>query len=94
MLLPHDTLLSTFREFIIQHATGTSIDNIPLNSVLRLTALFLRNNRFYYKDKIYRFSRGSPSCFPLTETLSTIFVHQWQRLFLQEPPLRDQFYGR
>lgn len=94
MMVPHGNLLIKLKDFLDQHVIGTSIENVSINSILRLTAIFLHNNRFYYNQKIYRFAKGSPSCFPLTQILSTIFVLQWQRVLLGEPQLRDQFYGR
>lgn len=93
-LLPHGHLLIILKDFLLQHVAAPSIENISINTIIRLTAIFLHNNRFYYDGKIYRFAKGSPSAFPLTETLSTIFVLHWQRLLLDEPQLRDRFYGR
>ena len=93
-MLSHGNLLITLKDFLNQYSFGDGIENVSINRIIRLTAIFLHNNRFYYNQKIYRFIKGSPSCFPLTETLSTVFVLQWQRLLLDEAQLRDQFYGR
>jgi hypothetical protein len=93
-MAPHGTMLITLRDFLNQHLPMPSIENVSINRIIHLTALFLHNNRFYYDNKIYRFTRGSPSSSLLTETLSNIFAYEWQQVLLRELLVENEFYGR
>jgi hypothetical protein len=93
-MAPHGTMLITLQDFLNQHLMMPSIQNISINRIIRLTALFLHNNRFYYDNKIYRFTRGSPSSLLLTETLSNILSFEWQQVLLRELLEKNEFYGR
>ncbi len=93
-LVPHGTMLIALKDFLRQTLALPDIENISIGRIIRLTAIFLHHNRFYYENKIYRFSKGSPNSFPLTETLSNIYVYQWERQLVPELSRRNQFYGR
>jgi len=93
-MAPHGTMLITLRDFLNQYLPMPCIENVSINRIIHLTALFLHNNRFYYDNKIYRFTRGSPSSLLLTETLSNIFAYEWQQVLLREFSVENEFYGR
>ncbi|CAF4915828.1 unnamed protein product, partial [Rotaria socialis] len=69
-LAPHDILLSTLLDFFMKFYHLPVVENIHITKIVRLTSLFLHNNRFYYDGKIYRFIKGGPSNSGLIETLS------------------------
>ncbi|CAF4561267.1 unnamed protein product [Rotaria sp. Silwood2] len=93
-MVAHGTMLIALQDFLTNYLIMPTINNISMGRIIRLTALFLHNNRFYYDHKIYRFAKGSPMSFPLTETLCNCYILQWQKLLVQQPLIRDQFYGR
>ena len=93
-MVEHGSMLITMRDFLNQSLPTPFLENISVNQIVQLTSLFLHHNRFYYDNKIYRFMKGSPNSFPLTKTLSNIYLYQWQQVLFREPLLRDEFYGR
>jgi hypothetical protein len=93
-LAPHGTMLIVLKDFLNQSLALPNIGNLSVHRIIRLTALYLHNNRFYYDHKIYRFLKGGPAALPFTETLSNIYVYQWERALVREVSIRNQFYGR
>jgi hypothetical protein len=90
----HDGMLFVLERFLLDNLAVPAVENISIRRVIELTSLFLNHNRFYYDRKIYRFKRGSPNSLPLTETLRTIYISQWQKLLLREASIRKEFFGR
>ncbi len=93
-LVPHGIMLITLEDFLKRDLAMPTIENISINRIIHLTSIFLHNNRFYYDQKIYRFTKGGPHCFPLIETLSNIYVYQWERVLISELSIRNEFYAR
>jgi len=93
-MVPHGTMLIALKDFLNQYLAVPHIENISINRIIHLTSLFLHNNRFYYDHKIYRFIKGGPRTLSFTETLSHIYVSQWERLLFKELSIRNEFYGR
>ncbi len=93
-IVPHGIMLITLKDFLNEHLAIPSIENLSIHTIIRLTALFLHYNRFYYNNKIYRFAKGGPNSSLLTETLCNIYVFQWQKLLLKERSMENEFYGR
>jgi hypothetical protein len=92
--IPNGTLLIALRDFLGQHLAYPILEYLSINRIVHLTATFLHNTLFYYDNKIYRFSKGSFESFSLTETLSNMYVYQWERLLIGELSRRNEFYGR
>ena len=57
-LVSHDHMLNTLTDFFINDYHLPYIEKIHYTKIVQLTSLFLRNNRFYYNNKIYRFIKG------------------------------------
>ncbi|CAF3974076.1 unnamed protein product [Rotaria sordida] len=93
-MVDHDTMLSSFQYYLKDPCKLRTINGISISKIYELTTLFLRNNRFYYDDKIYRFVKGSPRSFPFTETLATLYVLSWFKSLFRQPSLEKEFYGR
>ncbi|CAF1172792.1 unnamed protein product [Rotaria sordida] len=93
-MVDHDTMLLAFRDFLRDTCRLPTLQNISLNKVFLLTTLFLRNNLFYYDHKIYRFTKGSPTNFPITETLAIMYILPWLKALFRQPILEKEFYGR
>ncbi|CAF3972408.1 unnamed protein product [Rotaria sordida] len=93
-MVDHDTMLSSFQYYLKDPCKSRTINGISISKIYELTTLFLRNNRFYYDDKIYRFVKGSPRSFPFTETLATLYVLSWFKSLFRQPSLEKEFYGR
>lgn len=93
-MYPHGQLLTTLQEYLNENLATGFIENISINEIIHLTALFLHHTRVYYDHKIYRFLKGSPSSCSLTETLSNISAYQWQKNILLERSIMNELYGR
>lgn len=95
IMLPHGELLIVLQDYLNEHLVVSSIENISIHEIIRLTSLFLHQTRVYYDHKIYRFLKGSPSSLPFTQTLLNISAFQWQQKnLLQEPLISREFFGR
>ncbi|CAF1505365.1 unnamed protein product, partial [Adineta steineri] len=94
-MIPHGKMLTTLENFLNdQLGYSAFVGNISQRKALDLTGLFLRNNYFYYNNKIYRCTKGSPKDLVLSETLCHIYAFHWQKLLLEKLSLQTQFYGR
>ncbi|CAF2924731.1 unnamed protein product [Rotaria sp. Silwood2] len=93
-IVDHDTMLLALQDFLMDPCRMPTIENISIGKIFRLTNLFLRHNRFYYDHKIYRFIKGSPTSFPVTETLATMYILPWLKSLFRQPVLEKEFYGR
>ncbi|CAF1531138.1 unnamed protein product, partial [Adineta steineri] len=94
-LAPHDVLLSTLLDFFMKFYHLPVVENIHITKIVRLTSLFLHNNRFYYDGKIYRFIKGGPSNSGLIETLSNIYVNRMEKFLIDQSSMKqNEFYGR
>ncbi|CAF3228087.1 unnamed protein product [Rotaria sp. Silwood2] len=93
-MVDHDTMLLALQDFLMDPCTMPTIQNISIGKVFRLTTLFLRHNLFYYDHKIYRFIKGSPTNFPIMETLATMYILPWLRSLFRQSVLEKEFYGR
>ncbi|CAF4210878.1 unnamed protein product, partial [Adineta steineri] len=94
-MIPHGKMLTTLENFLNdQLGYSAFVGNISQGKALDLTGLFLRNNYFYYNNKIYRCTRGSPKGLVLSETLCHIYAFHWQKLLLEKLSLQTQFFGR
>lgn len=93
-IVPHKTMLNVFRDFLVDCTIRPFIEDLHINKITHLTALFLYHNHFYYNHKIYRFAKGSPTSLSYTQTLANIYLYQWQKLFLRQTSIGDEFFGR
>ncbi|CAF1451813.1 unnamed protein product [Adineta steineri] len=93
-MIPHDEMLEVLKSFLGDEVFLDGIGNIPKRKAHVLAGLFLRNNYFYYNNKIYRCARGSPKGLLLSETLCHIYAFHWQKVLLEKLSLDTQFYGR
>jgi hypothetical protein len=93
-MVSHASMLLVLEGFLNDHLCMSAIDNISVRRLIELTSLFLESNRFHYDGHIYRCVKGSPTNFPLTETLAIVYAFQWQKLLLREELMRDELFGR
>ncbi|CAF2260260.1 unnamed protein product [Rotaria magnacalcarata] len=93
-IVPHKTMLNVFKDFLNDCTIRPFIEDLHINKITHLTALFLYHNHFYYNDKIYRFAKGSPTSLSYTQILANIYLYQWQKLFSRQTSIRNEFFGR
>ncbi|CAF2131124.1 unnamed protein product [Rotaria magnacalcarata] len=81
--------------YFLQDNLGTNkLEQISIMTIKNLLQLFLYNNIFRYHEHIYTFTKGSPTTMPITDTLSNIYLFQWQTKLLRIIKQNDGFFGR
>ena len=93
-MVSHTDMLTALKDFLDDHLSVPAVKDIPIRKIIDLTDLFLKNNRFYYDNKIYRFTKGSPTSLSLSETLCQIYAFELQKVLLREPSIRSELYGQ
>lgn len=104
MTIKHSTLIEHIRVFLQFHLVNNRLEytsmltgrpqSMTINTCIRLIELFLEHNLFYYEKKIYKFTKGAPNGFILTELLSIMYLSIWQRNLFEDPRMTNEFIGR
>lgn len=92
--ISHTDILTALNQFLVNPIMVNRHQRLTSDAIEELVAIFLRNNIFSYSGKIYRYVKGSPFNFPLTQLLGDIYLHHWQVLLLRKIRIADKFYGR
>ncbi|CAF3826272.1 unnamed protein product [Rotaria sp. Silwood1] len=90
----HKNMLDIVEHFLSNNLATNKLESLTIETIRNLLYLVLYNNVFYYKNKLYAFTKGGPNTMPLTETLSTIDVSIWQEKILKEIDENIEFFGR
>ena len=94
-MVSHDHILDALGRFLTKHLPSNRLENLSIITIEELTELFLKNQFFYFENKIYRFRQGYPqNCLDFIQTLSHIYLLEWQSCLLTNPLMKDEFYGR
>ncbi|CAF4354471.1 unnamed protein product, partial [Rotaria sordida] len=87
-------MLDIIGYFLQDNFATNKLGSLTIQTIRNLLYLFLYNNIFYYKDNIYKCTKGSPNTMALTETLSNIYLSVWQKEILKEIDRNIEFFGR
>ncbi|CAF5068887.1 unnamed protein product [Rotaria magnacalcarata] len=79
----HKSMIDTVGYFLENNLVTNKLEQVTIQTIKNLLYIFLYNNVFYYKDKIYTLMKGSPNTMPLSDTLSNIFLFTWQKKILK-----------
>ncbi|CAF3995631.1 unnamed protein product [Rotaria sordida] len=90
----HQNMLDIIGYFLQDNFATNKLGSLTIQTIRNLLYLFLYNNIFYYKDNIYKCTKGSPNTMALTETLSNIYLSVWQKKILKEIDRNIEFFGR
>ena len=90
----HTNMIDIIGYFLQDNLATPNLKNISIQTIKNLLHLFLFNNHFYYKKKIYTFTKGSPNTMALTDTLSNIYLSVWQKQILRQIQATNEFFGR
>lgn len=93
-LAPHKDLLDVVGYFLQDHLPTPRLEGLSLSTVKNLLQLFLYNNMFCYKKGIYTVVEGSPSTMSLSDTLSNIYLFEWQRVIGKGVEASKECFGR
>jgi len=92
--ISHAALLRTLGTFLVNPLFTNRNDKLSNEAIEELTGLVLNNNYFIFNGNVYRFLKGCPLNFPLTELLIDIYMHDWQLSLVRHIRVSDTFYGR
>ncbi|CAF4393517.1 unnamed protein product, partial [Rotaria sordida] len=73
----HQNMLDVIGYFLPDNLATNKLESLLIQTIRNLLYLFVYNNIFYYKDNIYKCTKGSPNIMALTETLSNIYLFVW-----------------
>ena len=102
--VPHVTLVETLARFLRDHLVTDKLQYtslitplpqfIAVNTIAKLTELYLQHNLFYYKGHIYGFNRSGPRSLPFSEDLLDIYLFAWQTAVFRDERLKMELCGR
>jgi hemerythrin len=90
----HETMIETVTYFLRENSVNNKVTKISIMTIKNLLQLFLYNNLFRYKNKIYTIIKGSPNTMPLSDLLSNIYLFDWQQRILKEVKRKNELFGR
>ena len=93
-LATHKNLLEAVGYFLQDNLATPRLEGLSTATIQNLLQLFLYNNMFCYKNKIYTIAKGGPNTVPLSDTLSNIYLFEWQKIIGQEVDRSEGFFGR
>ena len=87
-------MIATVGYFMQDNMATNKLDHVSIITIQNLLQLFLYNNIFVYENTIYTLVRGGPNTMPLSDTLSDIFLFEWQKFVTREVLPQNEVFGR
>lgn len=92
--ISHSDLLNALSDFLVQQLSSNRYQWLSIETIINLVKFSLKHHIFTYDGKIYRYVKGSPLNYTLTQLLFDIYLHHWQTILVRQIRLTNQFYGR
>ena len=93
-MVSHKHMTKILGYFLQDNLPENKLEKISIITIQNLMQLFLYNNIFHYKGKIFTCAKGSPNTMALTDTLADIYLFEWQKLILKEIGVKRELFGR
>ena len=93
-MIPRQGALTALARFCAQHSNSGKIENISVDTILRLARIVLDTNTFAYNDKYYRQIKGGAMGSPFTMVLANIYMFEWETSFINNQTSQNELYGR
>ncbi|CAF2104345.1 unnamed protein product [Rotaria magnacalcarata] len=90
----HKNMVDIVGYFLQDNLATPKLEQITIQTVQNLLHIFLYNNVFSYKDKVYTFAKGSPNTMSLTDTLANIYLSVWEKKILKQIKPNNELFGR
>ena len=90
----HENMIDTVYNFVQNNIASNKLQKISVATIKNLLQLYLYNNIFCYKDKIYTFTKGAPTTSPLIDTLSNSYLCVWQTQIVDDIRRKKELFGR
>ena len=93
-LASHKSMLETVGYCLQDNLATPKLEHLSIMTIQNLLQLFLYNNIFCYKNKIYTIIRGGPNTMALSDTLSNMYLFEWQKILCKEVERENELFGR
>ncbi|CAF1543899.1 unnamed protein product [Adineta ricciae] len=90
----HETMIETITSFLRDKSAYNTINKVSVNTIRNLLQLFLYQNLFTHRNKIYVIKKGSPNTMSLSQTLANIYLYDWQQSILNQFEYNQELFGR
>lgn len=102
----YESMIRRLGYFLLDHTASNKLDYttlttlnhlqwISIDTIKKLTELYLKNNIFYYNGKVYELTKSmGPTSLLLSEILSDIYLLTYDKYRFDNPKLKTEFYGR
>ncbi|CAF3028976.1 unnamed protein product, partial [Rotaria sp. Silwood2] len=92
-MLPQKESIKILGEFLEVHGY-TKVKGIDVTTIKELATIVLQENAFVYDKKVYKQTTGGAMGSLFTLTLAHIFMWKWQKEFVRQQDITNEFYGR
>jgi len=93
-MIPRQGALMALVRFCAQHSNSGKIENISVDTILRLARIVLDTNTFAYNDKYYRQIKGGAMGSPFTMVLANIYMFEWETSLINNQTSQNELYGQ
>ena len=93
-MIPRQGALAALARFCAQRSNSGKIENISVDTILRLARIVLDTNTFAYNDKYYRQIKGGAMGSPFTMVLANIYMLEWETSLIINQTSQKELYGR
>ena len=93
-MIPRDGALAALGRFLNKYSVHGKIENLSVDTIMKLSRLVLDTNYFVYDEKYYRQIKGGAMGSPFTMTLANVYMLEWEQPLIDLQTSQDELYGR
>ncbi len=93
-MVSHKTMIDEVNGFFQDYLPNNKLEKVSIMTIKYILRLFLDNNIFSYKEKVYTVNKGGPNTMPLLDTLSNIYLFGWEKMIVREVERNSELFGR
>ncbi|CAF4330785.1 unnamed protein product [Rotaria sp. Silwood2] len=90
----HTNMIDTIGYFLKDNLVSNKLEDFTVQTIKNLLYIFLNSNAFVYNKRLYKITKGCPTTMPLSETLSNIYIFQWEKMIFEYLRKQNEFFGR
>lgn len=90
----HERILTCLANYLQSVFVIHRHENLTIDTIMELVRIVLKNQFVYHENSIYQLNTGAFEHLPLIRTLLNIYIDDWQRPFLRQARISEQFYIR
>ena len=93
-MIPRDGALVALEQFLSKHTKNGKINNMTINTIMKMARLVLDTNYFLFEGKYDQQIRGGAMGSPFTMTLANIYMLKWEQPLIEHQKFHNELYGR